>query len=110
MPRTPPADVPEEVVTPAEGEEGVLLEMDVAEGLEALGTLDRQGRVGRTVIQAGTGAALVTVTEYALAYFDADLDPWADGYQDHFPPVFTGALFVLFAAATAVWMNRRPKG
>ncbi len=89
--------------------EGVLLdfEPDDLEGqLRALDVVDRSNKVGRTGIQAGFGAAMVTITEYALAYPKVDLDPWAKGVQDHFPPVFTGALFVVLAVIAAAYMNR----
>lgn len=112
MPRETPLEAAEDaVVSAVEGQETVTteIEVDVEAGLDALDTVDRQNKIGRTTIQAGVSAAAVTVTEYVLAYFDADLDPWADGYQDHFPPVFTGALFVLFASAAAWWMNRKPR-
>jgi len=67
----------------------------------------RKHRPIRTAAQAGIGAAAVTVVEFVCAYFDLDLDPWDAGTQDSFPPVFTGALFVLGAWASAKWMNRK---
>lgn len=85
------------------------VELDVEAGLDALDTVDRQNKVGRTTIQAGVSASVVTVIEYALAFPGIDLDPWDVGAQAHFPPVFTGALFVLLAALAAAWMNRTPR-
>lgn len=102
-PRTPVATaVPGETVD-------LEVELDVDAGLRALDRIDRQNKVGRTGIQAGVGAAGVTVAEYVLAYFDADLDPWDAGVQAHFPPVFTAALFALIATITAAVMNRKPR-
>lgn len=77
--------------------------------LDELEAVDRSNRVGRTAIQAGTSAAVVTVVEYGAAYPGWDLDPWDSGIQAHFPPVFTGALFTLIAALLAWWMNRPGK-
>lgn len=77
-----------------------------AERLRELVPLDREARVGRTTIQAGASAALITCLEYVAAFFDADLDPWDAGTQAHFPPVFTAALFTLGAVVVAWWMNR----
>jgi hypothetical protein len=76
--------------------------------LVELAEQDRKHKPIRTAAQAGVGAATVTVAEYVLAYFDADLDPWEGGVQQSFPPLFTGALFVLFAYLSALWMNRKP--
>lgn len=74
--------------------------------LEALAEIERSNKVGRTTIQAGTSAALVTCIEFVAAYPGLDLNPWDPGTQAHFPPVLTGALFVLLAWAAARWMNR----
>lgn len=74
--------------------------------LAELAEEERKHKPVRTAAQAGVGAAAVTVVEYGLAYFHADLDPWDAGTQQSFPPLFTGALFVLFAYLSALWMNR----
>lgn len=75
--------------------------------LEALGEVDRQNRVARTVVQSGTSGAAVTLIEYPLAYFRLDLDPWSKGTQIHFPTAFTAALFITGAGLMAWWMNRK---
>jgi hypothetical protein len=76
-----------------------------ADSYAALEEMDRSNKIGRTTIQAGAAAALVTVFEFVAAYFSLDLDPRADGVQDSFPPVFTAALFTLLAWAAARVMN-----
>lgn len=77
--------------------------------LAALDRLSRSARVGRTTMQAGIGAAVVTVFEFTAAYLDLDLDPREPGVQDTFPPTFTAAMFVIVSAIAAAVMNRRPK-
>lgn len=76
--------------------------------LDELAEVDRKHKPIRTAAQGGVSVAAVTCVEFVLAYFNLDLDPRADGTQDSFPTLFTGALFVLGAWVAAKWMNRRP--
>lgn len=76
------------------------------EQLAELAEVERSNRVGRTVVQVGTPAAGFTLLEYALAYFNADLNPVEAGVQQQFPNGVKEALIVLGAWALARWMNR----
>lgn len=74
--------------------------------LDALAEVERSNRVGRTVVQVGTNAAGFTLLEYALAYFNADLNPIEAGVQQQFPNGVKESLIVLGAWLLARWMNR----
>lgn len=71
--------------------------------LEQLADLDRSGRVGRTAVQVGTPAALVTVGSWLARLAGLDLDP---GPGADLPAEVSGALVALVAFLIARRMNR----
>lgn len=78
-----------------------------AKGLESLAEVDRQGRIGRTTVQAGSSGFVVVFINYISAYMKLDLDPWEAGTQTDLPIAVAGSLFAAGAWFAARVMNRK---
>lgn len=71
--------------------------------LQQIEDMDRTGRVGRTAVQVGVPAALVTIGTWLARLADVDLDP---GPGTDMPTQVAAAFVALIGVGLAWWMNR----
>lgn len=75
------------------------------EKLDALAQIDREGRVGRTVVQVTIPTAIVGIGTWLCAMLGVDLDP---GAGTDLPAEQVGYFIAVVTGLIAWVMNRRP--